>query len=49
MAKSGKKSVLENVFLLVLLGLVAGAAGGLGVGLMQLRSLTASASSSATK
>jgi len=46
---TGKRSILENVFLLVLLGLLAGAAGGLGVGMMQLRALTASASSSAAK
>jgi hypothetical protein len=50
MAESGKKkSIFENVPLLVLLGLLAGAAGGLGVGMMQLRSLTTSASSSAAK
>jgi hypothetical protein len=48
MAKSVKKSILENVPLLVILGLLAGAAGGLGVGLVQLRSLTSSATS-ATK
>jgi len=47
MAKSVKKSILENVPLLVILGLLAGAAGGLGVGLVQLRTLTSSASSTA--
>ena len=51
MAESGKKkkSVLENVALLVLLGLLAGAAGGLGVGAMQLHSLTTSTTNSAAK
>ena len=44
-----KKALLESVPMLVLLGLLAGAAGGLGVGMMQLRSLTTSASSSAAK
>ena len=48
MAKAVKKSILENVTLLVILGLLAGAAGGLGVGLVQLRTLTSSAST-ATK
>jgi hypothetical protein len=48
MAKAVKKSILENVPLLVILGLLAGAAGGLGVGLVQLRTLTSSAST-ATK
>jgi hypothetical protein len=47
MAKSVKRSILENVPLLVILGLLAGAAGGLGVGLIQLRTLTSSASSTA--
>jgi hypothetical protein len=47
MAKSVKKSILENVPLLVILGLLAGAAGGLGVGLVQLRTLTSSAASTA--
>jgi hypothetical protein len=48
---SKKKSPFENVFLLLLLGLLAGAVGGLGVGLFQLRALSqsAAASSSATK
>lgn len=46
MAKSGKKSFLESIPMLVLLGLLAGAIGGLGVGLIQLRALTSSASSS---
>jgi hypothetical protein len=49
MAKSGKKSLLESLPVLVLLGLLAGAVGGLGIGMIQLRALTASATSSATK
>jgi hypothetical protein len=43
-----KKSPLENVFVLLLLGLLAGAVGGLGVGLFQLRALSQAASSSTT-
>jgi len=50
MAKFGKKkSILENVVVLVILGLLAGAAGGLGVGLVQLRALNSTAASSAAK
>jgi hypothetical protein len=49
MAKK-KKSLLESVPVLVLLGILAGAVGGLGIGLMQLRSLNqSSATSSAAK
>jgi hypothetical protein len=43
-----KKSVLENVPLLILLGLLAGAVGGLGIGLIQLHSMSASSSSSSS-
>ncbi len=42
-----KKSILEAVPMLVLLGLLAGAVGGLGVGLVQMKA--ASSSSTATK
>jgi hypothetical protein len=49
MANTGKKSFLESIPMLVLLGLLAGAIGGLGVGLIQLRALNSSASSSAAK
>ncbi len=50
MAKLGKKgSLLESVPLLVLLGLLAGAVGGLGIGLFQLHQLNSSATSSAAK
>jgi hypothetical protein len=42
-----RKSLLESLPLLVLLGLLAGAVGGLGVGMIQLHSISV-ASSSAT-
>jgi hypothetical protein len=42
-----KKSFLESVPLLVLLGLLAGAVGGLGIGLVQMRAASSAASSSA--
>ena len=48
MAKA-KKSFLESIPMLVLLGLLAGAVGGLGIGLIQLRALNSSAASSAAK
>ena len=44
-----KKSILESIPVLVLLGLLAGAVGGLGIGLFQMRALNSAASSSATK
>jgi hypothetical protein len=44
-----KKSPLENLFVLLILGLLAGAVGGLGVGLIQLRSVSQAASSAAAK
>jgi hypothetical protein len=43
-----KSSILESIPLLVLLGIVAGAVGGLGIGLIQLHSMSAAASASAT-
>ena len=49
MASHRKKSVLENVPLLILLGLLAGAIGGLGIGLIQLHSMSASSASSTAK
>ena len=49
MAKLGKKSFLESIPMLVLLGLLAGAVGGLGIGLIQLRALNSSAASTAGK
>ncbi|HEY6303658.1 MAG TPA: hypothetical protein VIX14_11370 [Terriglobales bacterium] len=48
MAKFLKKSLLESVPVLVLLGLLAGAVGGLGVGMIQLRAMSSAASSSTT-
>jgi hypothetical protein len=44
MAKLVKKALLESVPVLVLLGLLAGAVGGLGIGLIQLRAASSSAS-----
>jgi hypothetical protein len=38
-----KKSLLESIPMLILLGLLAGAVGGVGVGLIQYRTLTSSA------
>ncbi len=49
MEKVGKKSFIESIPMLVLLGLLAGAVGGLGVGLIQLRALNSAASSTAGK
>ncbi|MGB8012752.1 MAG: hypothetical protein WCF68_14150 [Terriglobales bacterium] len=43
-----KKSLLESIPLLLLLGLLAGAVGGLGIGLIQLRAAS-QASSTAGK
>jgi len=48
MAKLKKNSLLESIPMLVLLGLLAGAVGGLGVGAIQMRA-AASAASSASK
>jgi len=44
-----KKSILENVIVLIILGVVAGAVGGLGVGALQLRSMAQSSSAAAGK
>jgi hypothetical protein len=40
-----RKKIFENLSVLVLLGLLAGALGGLGIGLIQVKSVTSSASS----
>ncbi len=48
MAKFLKKSLLESVPVLLLLGLLAGAVGGLGVGLIQLRAASSSAAGATT-
>lgn len=44
-----KKLFIESLPVLVLLGLLAGAVGGVGIGLIQLRALSSSASSSTGK
>jgi hypothetical protein len=44
MAKLVKNSLLESVPMLVLLGLLAGAVGGLGIGAIQLRAASSAAS-----
>jgi len=46
MAKRVKSSIIESVPTLILLGLLAGAVGGLGIGLIQLRAASSSASAS---
>ncbi len=45
MAKLLKRALLESVPMLVLLGLLAGAVGGLGIGLIQMKSASSTASS----
>ena len=42
MAKFVKSSIVERLPVLILLGLLAGAAGGLGVGLIQLKAASSS-------
>jgi hypothetical protein len=44
MTKLVKNTILESVPMLVLLGLLAGAVGGLGIGLIQLRAASSAAS-----
>ena len=44
-----KKSILESLPVLLLLGVLAGAVGGLGIGLIQLRAASSSASAAAGK
>ena len=46
MAKLVKNSLLESVPMLVLLGLLAGAVGGLGIGLIQSKGSSSTASTS---
>ncbi len=43
-----KKSLLESVPFLIILGILAGAVGGAGVGLIQLRAASSSSSTSST-
>ncbi|HKM47601.1 MAG TPA: hypothetical protein VJX69_08430 [Terriglobales bacterium] len=49
MAKLKKNPLLESIPMLVLLGLLAGAVGGLGIGAIQLRAMSSAASSSSGK
>ncbi len=42
-----KKALLEHVPVLILLGLLAGAVGGLGIGLIQLHSMSTASSTTA--
>jgi hypothetical protein len=44
-----KKSLIEHLPVLLLLGLLAGAVGGLGIGYLQLRAANAAASTAAGK
>jgi hypothetical protein len=46
MAKLVKNALLESVPMLVLLGLLAGAVGGLGIGLIQMKAASSATSSS---
>jgi len=45
MSKNVRKSLLERIPVLILLGILAGAVGGLGVGIIQLRAASSSAAS----
>jgi hypothetical protein len=49
MAQLGKRKLLESVPVLILLGLLAGAVGGLGIGAFQLHQASSAASSSSGK
>ena len=44
-----KKPLIASLPVLILLGLLAGAVGGLGIGLIQMRSMSSSASSTTGK
>ncbi len=46
MAKLKKNTLLESVPMLVLLGLLAGAVGGLGIGVIQMRAASSATSTS---
>ncbi len=46
MAKLKKNALLESIPMLVLLGLLAGAVGGLGIGVIQMRAASSAASTS---
>ena len=49
MAKLVKNALIESVPMLVLLGLLAGAVGGLGIGLIHMRAASQAAANSAGK
>jgi hypothetical protein len=49
MAKKKRSSLLESIPVLVLLGVLAGAIGGLGIGMIQLKAASSSAASAAGK
>ncbi len=42
-----KKSLVESIPVLILLGLLAGAVGGVGIGVIQLKAMSSSSTSSA--
>jgi hypothetical protein len=46
MAKAFKTSLLENISVLIVLGILAGAIGGLGIGLIQMKTASSSSASS---
>jgi hypothetical protein len=48
MQKYMRKSILEKIPVLIVLGILAGAVGGLGVGMIQLRAMSQASSSSST-
>jgi hypothetical protein len=49
MAKPRKRSLLESIPVLILLGLLAGAVGGVGIGAFQLHQMASAASTAAGK
>jgi hypothetical protein len=49
MAKAFKTSLLEKIPVLIVLGILAGAVGGLGIGLIQMKSASSSSATSAGK
>jgi len=48
MFRAGKDTLVESTIVLILMGMLAGAAGGLGVGLITQHSLTSSSSTTTT-
>jgi hypothetical protein len=49
MAKAFKTSLLEKIPVLIVLGMLAGAVGGLGIGLIQMKSASSSSATSPGK